>query len=174
MLYTHTCLVHSRFCFANLSCLDLKVISFSRGIEPFDIRYLATIHFLDLCFLSYPFTTFWDCLCACPQLAYADDLKIFTLIFSVADVSFLQDNLNIIIRRYHGMKLNTDKCYCLKFSRQLTPVSSSYPINGQPLFKVDFRKDLGVHFDSNLRFIDHIQIISSSACKSFGFIICTF
>ena len=111
----------------------------------------------------------------CPVLAYADDLKIYSSVFNDMDVNLLQDNINIIAQYSvsNFLTLNVDKCYFLTFTRKIKSVSSSYNINGHVLLKADSAKDLGVLFDSNLTFINHIESTVSSASKSLGFIMRT-
>ncbi|KAJ3640833.1 hypothetical protein Zmor_027371 [Zophobas morio] len=108
----------------------------------------------------------------CSCLAYADDVKIYNNISSIVDTALLQSDLDKIVQYSSENKLflNTKKCYYVTFTRKLQPIVTSYGIGLESLERKTSIKDLGVIFDSELTFNDHIKCVSSSASKSLGFI----
>lgn len=109
---------------------------------------------------------------SCSVLAFADDLKIYSSISSKQDSEHLQRNLNMIAHWCDGnmLKLNVDKCYSISFSRNITPIVSSYTLLHQVLKISSEVKDLGVIFDTKLSFSQHINYVANSASKNLGFI----
>ncbi|KAL1446864.1 hypothetical protein WDU94_012337 [Cyamophila willieti] len=69
------------------------------------------------------------------------------------------------------MYLNVDKCFVISFHRKLQPLTFDYFINGHKLSRVTYAKDLGVQFQSNLKFNAHIQDIANRAYRNLGFVI---
>lgn len=108
-----------------------------------------------------------------PSLLYADDLKIYYAIETEDDCVKLQDNLNKINDwcTLNLLSLNVSKCSAFTFCRARNHVSYNYHLNNQELQKPDTIKDLGVTFDRNLSFNEHVNLTVSSALKSLGFVI---
>jgi len=93
---------------------------------------------------------------------YGDDSKIYKVVWNQIDEQKLQSILNLY-KNWSGewlLRLNIDKCksvsYCTKHS-----IDNSYHITDRNqlfhLEKVESMVDLGVRFDSNLTFRDHIS-----------------
>ena len=91
------------------------------------------------------------------------------------NVNYLQHNLNKIVlwTLRNKLKLNIAKCRIVSYTRKKHSVPSSYKINDVPLSKETIIKDLGVLFDSNMTFVNHIESIASAASKTLGFIMRT-
>ena len=68
------------------------------------------------------------------------------------------------------MSLNISKCALLTCSRLLSPSTSLYTINNQPLTCVTQHPYLGVMFDSNMSFSPHISNIINKAMRILNFI----
>lgn len=66
--------------------------------------------------------------------------------------------------------MNIKKCKFLSFSNRIVQLQTSYHINGILLEKVNSIKDLGITFDSKLRFDLHIEEIIKKAYRMLGFI----
>ena len=89
---------------------------------------------------------------------YADDTKLFRYISDRADMVALQseiDNLHNWIKNWL-LKLNIDKCKVVSFGRNIN-IDTHYTIDSKGLEKLDSIKDLGVYFDSKLRFNLHLN-----------------
>ena len=89
---------------------------------------------------------------------YADDAKLFKHVFNLNDTNSLQNDLNNIcdwIKNAH-LKLNTNKCKIISFGRKMN-IDSKYYIDNVQLERVSFISDLGVIFDSQLNFNNHIN-----------------
>lgn len=67
--------------------------------------------------------------------------------------------------------MNISKCCSIVFSHKRTPLHPQYYMNSELLSVVPVIKDLGVYFDSVLKFDNHCQIVSNRAAKMLGFII---
>ena len=107
------------------------------------------------------------------RLFYADDVKIFSSINSITDCELLQDNINIIVNwcSVNNLRLNTSKCKVLTFSNGRDPFVYDYLLDTEIVSRVSSIVDLGVTFDSGLRFHLHIAKILTDASKSLGFVI---
>ncbi|KAL1448517.1 hypothetical protein WDU94_012206 [Cyamophila willieti] len=69
------------------------------------------------------------------------------------------------------MKLNVAKCKVMTFHRIRNPIIATYTINNKSLDRVtDSMKDLGVVFQPNLKFNQHIDTTKNKAMKILGFI----
>lgn len=108
----------------------------------------------------------------CQFLFYADDLKIFRIITNDHDCSLLQLEVNKILEwcLLNRMELNISKCKIISFSRKKSPILHPYFISRSPLPRTSLMNDLGVIFDSELRFNEHISLITAKAFKMAGFI----
>lgn len=110
---------------------------------------------------------------SCNKLCFADDLKIFTNIHSIEDCIRLQNDVNSIkvwcdVNRLH---LNVSKCKVVTYSRKQLNLTYEYTIDGNTLVRESTIKDLGVIFDSQMTFIQHINTKTTEAVRMLGFII---
>jgi len=67
------------------------------------------------------------------------------------------------------LNLNVDKCRSVSYGRRLE-FSNTYTMSDNVIAKVDKVKDLGVTFDSRLKFDEHIDIKISKAYQMLGII----
>ena len=106
-------------------------------------------------------------------LAYADYIKLYSNIKSNSDVINLQNNLDTITNwcSKNSLCLNINKCSVVTYSRLKMMHASLYCIEGSLVRSEKCVEDLGVTFDSQLRFSEHIERICVSASKALGFII---
>jgi len=88
---------------------------------------------------------------------YADDSKIFRYIKDEKDAISLQNDLCFIVEWINRniLKLNIDKCKVISYGR--VTCKYDYEIKNTKLERIDKIKDLGVVFDSRLKFADHIK-----------------
>ncbi|XP_063923029.1 uncharacterized protein LOC135137336 [Zophobas morio] len=88
-------------------------------------------------------------------LAYADDIKLYASIDSESDYINFQAQLNLFIDgcQFLQLRLNPDKCFYLTYTK-----------------KREIVKDLGLTFDPQLSFIEHISDICLTSSKMLGFI----
>lgn len=109
---------------------------------------------------------------SCNCLLYADDLKIFAKVRSIADCIDFQraiDRLNewCILNK---LLPNTKKCHTMTFSRNRQLIVFDYKLADTSLERKAEVKDLGVTFDSKLNFIRHIDVIINKAYSMLGFL----
>lgn len=106
------------------------------------------------------------------KLLYADDLKIYRTISSVLDCCALQADIDELTRwcSTNGMQLNIAKCKSITFSRCQSSVSYDYSINSNVVERVNSIRDLGVIFDSKLKFNEHISTVTAKGFAVLGFI----
>lgn len=99
----------------------------------------------------------------CEFLQFVDDLKLYTTIKNSNVCTKLQNDITIFSTWCisNNLKRNINKC---KFLR-------SYFIGHTELEKVHSIRDLGVIFDSKLKFDKHILAITNKAYKMLGFIL---
>lgn len=106
------------------------------------------------------------------SLSYADDLKFFKDVTSVEDCQKIQKDIDGLVLwcQINGMQLNVTKCKTISFSKKKNLINFEYKANSVPLEKVNTIKDLGVIFDQELTFTDHIDYITNKALKTLGFL----
>ena len=105
-------------------------------------------------------------------LMFADDLTIFRNINSIRDCIALQrdlDQLHIWCVT-NGLTLNVRKCSVVSFTRSASPIIFDYQAGSTLLNRSHQVDDLGIRFDSKLKFDHHIQMITKKAFRSLGFI----
>ena len=123
------------------------------------------------------FTIFINDLPSCVKhsesLLFADDFKVSKLIGCLEDCIKLQDDLDSVANWFldHGMHLNVDKCFVITYTRKINYIKNNYKINNLPLLRKNTCKDLGVNYQTNLKFNDHYQYIVNKAYRALGFII---
>lgn len=105
-------------------------------------------------------------------LMFADDLKLFKTISNLHDCTLLQDDLDSISDWATTNKLpfNIKKCQVVTYSRTKTVFKSNYTINNLNINTDDNIIDLGIKFDSKLKFDLHINSLLSECHKLLGFI----
>lgn len=104
---------------------------------------------------------------------YADDIKIFVVIDSLNDCDRLQTSLNQLANfaSDNNLALNVDKCFVASFTRKTKNfICYDYSISDKVLNRKDVIRDLGVSFDGKCSFSSHINVITSKARRSLGFI----
>ena len=69
-----------------------------------------------------------------------------------------------------GFFYNFDKCFLITFQNRNNNYQRSYHINGSWLQCTNKIKDLGVYFDENLQFFDHVSYITTKARKIINYI----
>lgn len=109
----------------------------------------------------------------CKHLLYADDLKIFKSIHSIQDCIDLQEDLTHLQRwcDHNCLHLNLRKCMVITYSRKkINKILFDYSIDTIYLMRVESIKDLGVTFDSKLKFDIHVDTICRKAHRVLGFI----
>jgi Reverse transcriptase (RNA-dependent DNA polymerase) len=107
---------------------------------------------------------------------YADDLKIYREINSQDDARILQGNLDRLNHYVlqNKLSLNVKKCVAVSFTRRTTNhVVHPYQIGGETLERRDSMRDLGVQYDSQLTFNDHVDKVCGTARRMMGFVMRT-
>jgi len=102
---------------------------------------------------------------------YADDTKLYKYIQNENDAIKLQEDLNSVcvwIKKWL-LSLNIDKCKVISYGRK-APISYNYRIDDCNLEKINEIKDLGVIFDSKLKFSAHINEKVNKAFSVLGII----
>ena len=109
----------------------------------------------------------------CQILAYADDIKIFSVVKDYSDCTKLQtclEHINLWCLR-NNLMLNSDKCKVVRYTRRLNEIEFNYSIDNTILETATTIKDLGIIFDKSLTFKQHYQYLSSSSLKLWGFVV---
>lgn len=106
-----------------------------------------------------------------PRLSFADDLKIYLKIRSMADANSLQEELDTFENwcTLNCMVVNPAKCSVISFTRIRQPIVFDYKLLGTDIQRVDYVKDLGVILDSQLTFKRHVSYIVDKASRTLGF-----
>ena len=105
---------------------------------------------------------------------YADDLKVLKEIGSDEDTEALQDELDLLYdwTRYLLLRFHLDKCEVMhyKMGGKNTNTKDSYNMAERRLKTVQTEKDLGIYFQSNLSFDEHIASKVKTATSLAGLI----
>ena len=106
-------------------------------------------------------------------LLYADDMKLFYRIGDLSDCTLLQNDITAIERWSirNKMSFNTEKCVVVSFYKTAHKISSNYHLNDVFLKNNSNVKDMGINFDSQLTFKEHINAMVNCSLKSLGGII---
>lgn len=105
-------------------------------------------------------------------LLFADDLKLFLGISSVADSAALQSDINAAAEWSVANRLpfNAAKCKVITFSRKRLPLLTDYGLGDACLERVEEISDLGLVLDTKLDFRRHVSNICKRASKTLGFV----
>lgn len=103
---------------------------------------------------------------------FADDCVIYRNISSDTDRQALQADLDTLNAWCSDwlMTLNLSKTKCMSFTRSSTRIPTTYFLNNNTLELVSTYKYLGVHFQSNLKWHNHINQTLASANRTLGVI----
>ena len=110
----------------------------------------------------------------CTAALFADDTKLYKIIRSDVDRAALQNDLNQVAKWSNTWQLpfNVDKCKVLSIGKR--DVERQYTMKHgkecQNLTQVEFEKDLGVTFDRQLKFTEHIENCTAKANQRVGLI----
>lgn len=105
-------------------------------------------------------------------LLYADDLKLFLRIRSMADVLNLQSDLSRISQWCSDnlLDINVSKCCKVSFGKCRNFMLFDYVINGITLKSNEEKLDLGVVFDYKFNFVNHLNSVIPKSYSLLGFI----
>ena len=103
---------------------------------------------------------------------YADDLKLYVEVRDIRDIANMQRAIDLVWEWsiINKMTLSTSKCATMLTSH----CGTAYTLNGSHLPKVDHYKDLGVIFDTGLKFRHHVSEIAKSTALLGGLVLRTF
>lgn len=112
------------------------------------------------------------CFTSCKFLMFADDLKVFRTVCAPEDCRSLQGDLDGLVSwcLNNGMELNVSKCKFMRFTRLRRQMDYNYTIKGEILSSTNSMKDLGVMFDPQLSFVEHITSVTTKSLQMLGFI----
>jgi len=77
----------------------------------------------------------------------------------------LQSDLDSI-----GLPLNLNKCHIVRYAKRSVTIPSTYHINNNPLSVLNEIVDLGVLFDDQFLFNEHLNLLLPKAYVMFGFV----
>jgi len=91
-------------------------------------------------------------------LQFADDLKMFHVIYNAQDFQQLQNDINKLAHwaSKRQLKFNISKCYLLHLGKPHG--YDEYNIQGTTITSTDTIKDLGIIIDCNLEFHNHVNL----------------
>ena len=107
---------------------------------------------------------------------FADDVKLYNRVDSVADVDFLRQQLDSLCRwsaRWQ-LTLNPSKCKVLTLTLRRAPIVSMYSIGSVQLERVSVMRDLGVLLDEKLTFSEHVDATVRKANRALGMLMRSF
>lgn len=103
-------------------------------------------------------------------LQYADDIKLYKKISTLEDCIALQNDAYSFGRWCldNDLRLNHSKTKIMTYSRKTHDIFFPYSYHGELLSRVSELRDLGVVFDSTLRFDTHVIKVVQSALRTLG------
>jgi hypothetical protein len=103
---------------------------------------------------------------------YADDTKCYRPVRTLQDAQYLQNDLDGVNEwcQEWRMDVNKSKCEVLSVTRNVKPVKFSYLLKDIPISKTNVQKDLGVVISSDLKWNQHVSMVSAKANKMLGYI----
>ena len=106
------------------------------------------------------------------RLFYADDLKLYAKIDCFSDCLNLQHDLDKVYNWCceNCLFLNIGKCKVISYSRKRQITQFDYSINNDLIQRCSKTTDLGVTFDTEFTFREHITIKIKESCRVLGFI----
>ncbi|KAI5756587.1 hypothetical protein M8J77_026073 [Diaphorina citri] len=106
-------------------------------------------------------------------LLYADDFKLFRIVSDENDSRLLQEDLDAVTKwlNKNELEFSIKKCDVMTITRKKSPCMFQYKINDSILERVNTKKDLGVTFQTNLKFENHIAETCKKAFQTLGMII---
>lgn len=109
-----------------------------------------------------------ECIMHSECLLFADDFKIYKNVASESDCIDLQSDLTNVMTWFTNNKmfLNIEKCSFVSFTRKSTRINFEYPIHSETLTESRAIKDLGITFESNLRFNLHYRNMVNKASNA--------
>ena len=101
---------------------------------------------------------------------YADDALLYRSIYNEKDV--LQNDLNLFISwaAEWQMTFNPKKTEFLRITNKINPLESQYYLLNTPIPTVSHAKYLGVIIDKNLNWKQHVNMVTSKANSTRGFL----
>ncbi|KAJ2939092.1 hypothetical protein O0L34_g10280 [Tuta absoluta] len=104
---------------------------------------------------------------------FADDVKLMKACRSQADCDSLQRDINSVHRWSidNNLHFNYSKCEMMTFSRSHQPLLFQYSVGGTSMARVQRVRDLGVQFDPQLTFRDHVLNVAIAANRRLGFVL---
>ena len=102
---------------------------------------------------------------------FADDCLVYRVIKSVEDQVLLQNDLDRLITWADtwGMKFNASKCNIMR-TMSAPFLDRFYHLHGHILKEVTSVKYLGITFQNNLSWSNHIKMVTTKASQQLGFI----
>lgn len=106
-------------------------------------------------------------------LLFADDFKLFKKISGDDDCRMLQEDISSVSSWLSNIKLSfhPNKCEVMSITRKTSIIHRKYCINNIELKRVSVKKDLGVTFQTNLKFNEHLNNILSSSNSTLGLVL---
>ena len=103
---------------------------------------------------------------------YADDVILYSYIYSMDDCYKLQKDLDSLTMWSHKWQMffNPRKCEFLRITNKKNFISFTYHINDCSIQEVTHAKYLGVVLDQHLSWNDHIKKTANKATKVIGFL----
>ena len=134
-----------------LHCLSVHLKDILRILLVYYYRVMDNVLSLTLCISSQVFL-------------FADDTKLIRSISTLADHAQLQTDLDNLTKWCDAWQLNFNatKCKVIHFGRA-THIYGGYYLNGILLDSVDCYKDLGILFDTGLKFHQHASEVAMKA-----------
>ena len=103
---------------------------------------------------------------------YADDVLLYTTIYSQEDCHNLQQDLNLLEEWATKWKMtfNLQKCEFFRITNKKYPIFAQYLIQNEIIREVTYTKYLGVTIDQNLKWSEHVKQITNKANRVHGFL----
>lgn len=104
---------------------------------------------------------------------YADDLKIYKTIKTQSDCDLLQEDINNTQKwlKTIGLTFHPDKCYKVTYTNKIAKIDHTYNIDRKEIEEVSKIKDLGICFNNNLTWGEHMNQVTLKSYRKLGMVI---
>ena len=105
-------------------------------------------------------------------LLFIDDLKIFLEYSDINELELLQNDIQSLEKWAHDNKINFNlkKCFTVNYTKNKNPMNNNLALNNKVLENVSSIKDLGILFQYDLDFNNHIESVILKSLKKVNYL----
>ena len=108
----------------------------------------------------------------CKFCPFIDDIKLFLEYSDINELQLLQSDLSRVEKwvQDNNFLLNIKKCCTMNYTQSVNPINNNISLNNTNLSNVSVINDLGIIFQHNLKFDQHIQNIIMKGTRKINYL----